>query len=172
MSDNLVIFGSSRSDGKTREAVVMVFGNKAHRFVDLAAHNISYYDYSHLNQSDDFLSIADLMAKHRNIFFCTPVYWYSMSAIMKTFFDRLSDLLDIQKPLGRSLKGRKCYIISSGADDKLPECFLEQIKRTCDYFEMEYVHALYYYTGKDAHLVQQNESQIRVFQNAIWANPE
>jgi hypothetical protein len=66
MSDNLVIFGSSRSDGKTREAVAKTFGYQDHRFVDLAALNISYYDYSHGNQADDFLNIAEQIAKHQN----------------------------------------------------------------------------------------------------------
>ncbi|MFZ4761908.1 MAG: flavodoxin family protein [Alphaproteobacteria bacterium] len=168
MTDNLVILGSSRSKGNTHDAVTQIFDGIDHHFIDLAPLTISHYDYAHSNQADDFLEIAQQMNKHKHIFFYTPVYWYSMSAIMKIFFDRLSDLLTIQKPLGRGLAGRKVYIRASGTDEVLPECFIQPIKRTCDYFEMEYVRSIYYYTGKNALLAQQNTPQILIFQQAVW----
>ncbi|MCP4458779.1 MAG: NAD(P)H-dependent oxidoreductase [Cytophagales bacterium] len=37
----------------------------------------------------------------------TPVYWYSMSGIMKVFLDRIYDVLTIEKELGRKLHGKK-----------------------------------------------------------------
>jgi multimeric flavodoxin WrbA len=47
----------------------------------------------------------------------TPVYWYTMSGIMKVFFDRFSDLLRIEKDLGRKLRGKSMAVISCGADE-------------------------------------------------------
>lgn len=167
MSNNLVLFGSSRSNGKTREAVTKIFDGIAHEFVDLSALSMSHYDYEHTNRDDDFLSVARMMATHSNIFFCTPVYWYSMSAVMKIFFDRMSDLVTIEKPIGRSLKGRKCHLISSGTDDEVPSCFVEPFRRSCDYLDMQLVHTLYYYTGENPAILAKNTAKIMDFRSAI-----
>lgn len=57
------------------------------------------------------------------IIFATPVYWYSMSGLMKTFFDRLTDLVTIQKSVGRKLKGKETFLFAVGTDDLLPAGF-------------------------------------------------
>ncbi len=49
----------------------------------------------------------DIVDKYDVLIFATPVYWYSMSGIMKVFFDRITDLLTIKKDIGRKLKGKK-----------------------------------------------------------------
>ena len=50
-----------------------------------------------------------------------------------------SDLLTVHKDLGRSLRGIKCSVVSTGTDATLPECFLEQFKLAFDYLGMEFV---------------------------------
>ena len=53
------------------------------------------------------------MVQYEQIIFATPIYWYAMSAQLKTFFDRMTDLLTIHKPLGRQLrKGKKMFLIA------------------------------------------------------------
>ncbi len=51
------------------------------------------------NREDDFMKVVDLILRDRLIF-ATPVYWYSMNSTMKVFFDRLTDLTDIEKEEG------------------------------------------------------------------------
>lgn len=53
------------------------------------------------------------MVCYNPIILATPVYWYSMSALMKTFIDRWGDLLDIRKDIGRRLTNKELYIITS-----------------------------------------------------------
>ena len=40
------------------------------------------------------------------IVLATHVYWYSMSAIMKKFIERLSDLLHLRKDIEYKLRGK------------------------------------------------------------------
>ncbi|MDA5312487.1 flavodoxin family protein, partial [Vibrio cholerae] len=68
---------------------------------DLSDYAISFYDYEHMNRNDDFIHLINKLAEFDHLVFASPVYWYSMSAQLKVFFDRLSDLLTIEKELGR-----------------------------------------------------------------------
>ena len=80
--------------------------------IDLNDFDISYYDYDHKNRQDDFLPLMKkLIERYKTLVFATPVYWYTMSAVMKTFFDRISDLLTIEKDLGRQLRGKNMVLI-------------------------------------------------------------
>lgn len=102
MNNNpIIILGSSRSDGDTLQAIKAVTKERTVPIIDLKNLNISPYDYAYENKHDDFITLAEKMVQHNPIVLATPVYWYTMSALMKTFIDRWSDLLDIRKDLGR-----------------------------------------------------------------------
>lgn len=162
----LIIFASSRGDGNTRKALESVQEGRDFEHVDLSTLEISYFDYEHANQHDDFLSVAEKMQQHEVIILVTPVYWYSMSALMKTFIDRWSDLLTIRKDLGRGLKGKWVYVISSYGTS-FPVGFDDPFRLTCNYMEMHFGGSLHYYSGKDPVLQEQNKRNIRSFQHLI-----
>ena len=138
MSKIIIIKGSSRKDGNTQKVVEVFRTAFPATFIDLQNYNISYYDYEHKNQWDDFLSIAEQMVQYEIIIFATPIYWYSMSGIMKTFFDRLSDLLTIRKDLGRALAGRSMYVIACSSDAGAYKGFFLPFQRTAKYLEMHW----------------------------------
>ena len=140
----LFIFASSRSNGHTRLALQNVIGTHDAELIDLAQHKISFFDYTHANDGDDFLAIAKRMIHGRTIVFCTPIYWYAMSAQMKVFFDRLSDLLGIHKEIEAELTGSRVFLIATGADPELPEGFEVPFRDTARYFKMRYEGALYF----------------------------
>ena len=143
MPNILVIFGSSRRDGDTMDAVELVFSERKYEIVNLRDCQINPYEYD-VEHADDFLHIARKMVAADKIVFCTPVYWYCMSGVLKTFFDRFTDLLTHYKDLGRALMGKHCYVISSGGSQECPASFEEPFRNTCDYFDMHY-HGLFYY---------------------------
>ena len=142
MKVSLVLLASARSDSNTLKAVKTLLPFKEFDLIDLREKNIVHFDYKN-RPDDDFLSIAEAMTKADVLVFATPVYWYSMSGIMKVFFDRLTDLITTSKPLGRSLAGKEVYLVAKGSDPELPECFEEPFKKTCEYFNMKYVEAFY-----------------------------
>jgi multimeric flavodoxin WrbA len=162
----LVILGSARPDGETRRAVEIAFPHNADLVV-LAHHHIGGYDYAHTNGGDDFQIAMEAMLAHDRIVFATPVYWYAMSALLKIFFDRLTDLTENYKAQGKSLKGKQAWVIASGTEEILPEGFEVPFRRTCDYFGMIYRGAAYLYTGTDTVLRAHSESEMAKFGAAI-----
>ncbi len=136
----LIILGSSRRDGDTKKITNHLQSKHDMDIIDLQDYKISYYDYNHANKDDDFIPLMKkIIANYDTLIFATPIYWYSMSAIMKTFFDRISDLLTIEKELGRQLRGKSMAMIScSGHDDRDPQ-FGKPFTLTADYLGMKYL---------------------------------
>jgi multimeric flavodoxin WrbA len=158
----LVILGSARPDGETRRAIEIAFSGNADLIV-LAHHHMGAYDYAHANDGDDFRSATEAMLAHDRIVFATPVYWYAMSAPLKIFFDRLTDLTETAKSGGRALKDKQVWVIATGTENVLPEGFEVPFRRTCEYFAMLYRGAAYLYTGEDRHLRTQSEGALAGF---------
>ena len=168
----LFILGSSRSDGETarlaRETARHVEGAE---FVDLAALAVGPYDYDYRNRGDDFLPLAQKMVRARSIVFASPVYWYSMSAQMKAFFDRLTDLTDPPyKTLGKSLAGKAMFAVATGGSDEAPESFLRPFADTAGYFDMRWG-GLLYARGADGPLSDAAARAAQDFARRIEAPP-
>ncbi|HEY4965485.1 MAG TPA: NAD(P)H-dependent oxidoreductase [Puia sp.] len=143
----LVILASARKHGDTRAFLDKVFDKLEHKQIDLLDFHISSFDYSNnYPDTDDFLRIVDEILQHNVIVFATPVYWYSMSGLMKTFFDRLTDLLTVKKKATRQLKGKSIFLLTVGVDQELPKGFEIPFKLTSAYLNMTYRDCIYYST--------------------------
>jgi multimeric flavodoxin WrbA len=164
--DIIALLGSARSDGKTRRAIEIAF-NGTMPILDLQHYTISPYDYNNGNRSDDFLHVIDSLLAKTNIVLATPVYWYAMSAQLKIFFDRLSDLITIEKQRGRALAGKNMWLIVTGTDTTLSEGFVVPFIKTAAYFNMQYQKSCYVYTGDDALLRQASEQALQDFGRTI-----
>lgn len=141
---NLVILASARGDSNTLKAIKKLCPFSEYVLIDLREKKIGHYDYNHqVNSKDDFLEIAKAMQNAQNIVFATPVYWYAMSGLMKVFFDRLTELLSTHKGIGKALKDKKTYLLSTGSDPELPEGFEVPFRSTSSYFDMDFQEALY-----------------------------
>ncbi len=81
----------------TRKLVEVFQASTDTTLFDLSDYAISFYDYEHMNRNDDFIHLINKLVEFDHLVFASPVYWYSMSAQLKVFFDRLSDLLTIEK---------------------------------------------------------------------------
>ena len=173
MNKVAVIAGTSRYDGHTANILSMLKESdvhNAHKVFSLIDYDFDFYDYEQKNKNDDFLKLIREAVNFDVIIFLTPVYWYSMSAQMKVFFDRLSDLLTIEKPLGRALKGKKTYLIAHGSSDaELPEGFEVPFSKTSAYFNMEY-QGCFYFQIQDNVVPADKAEQFKEFNNRIFAS--
>lgn len=136
----VIIVGSSRSNGNTSKIATIISNQINADVIDLRDFRISYYDYENGNVSDDFIPlIKSLIEKYDTLVFATPVYWYAMSGIMKVFFDRFSDLIRIEKDLGRKLRGKNVFVVSNSDEDKLDYDFYLPFRLSADYLGMNYM---------------------------------
>ncbi len=148
MSDQpLIILASARKNCETSDFINKIFVSVDHNIIDLLDFHIAPYNYSNnYSEQDDFLKIVDEMICHKVIVFATPVYWYAMSGLMKTFFDRFTDIVTIKKHLGRKLEKKAVFLIASGADEELPNGFETPFKSTSGYLNMTYEECIYHST--------------------------
>jgi NAD(P)H-dependent FMN reductase len=110
----LILIGSARHDSDTKKLAHVLFPAGSVKIVDLLDYIIYPYSYEGLYPADDeFSEVCEIIRQHEKVVFCTPVYWYAMSGLMKIFFDRLTDLVTIQKKTGRSMAGKKLIWLQS-----------------------------------------------------------
>lgn len=139
-SKTVIILGSSRSKGETFQMVDYLRGRVHTDFIDLLDKNIGPFDYEFKNQGDDFLpTIRSILDQYDTLIFATPVYWYSMSGIMKDFFDRISDLLKIEKDTGRKFRGKNMAMLCCSAADDLVAGFNMPFVESAHYLGMNYL---------------------------------
>ncbi len=150
MNKTVIIQGSSRSDGDTNTIVNYITSKIKIDVIDLYTKNIGHYDYEYKNANDDFIGLmTEIIEKYDTIIFATPVYWYSMSGILKVFFDRLSDLLREHKVLGRKLRGKNMAMISCSNFNDLINGFAMPFRESANYLGMNYLGSIHTWVEND-----------------------
>lgn len=145
----LILLASARRHSDTKRLLQTVFKDVPHRELDLLEAKIYPYRYENdYPPEDDFLHLIDQLLKAKVVVFATPVYWYAMSGLLKTFLDRWTDLVTVRKERGRQLKGRSIFLVAVGSDDSLPDGFEVPFKLTAKYFDMHYGGGLYASTAE------------------------
>jgi multimeric flavodoxin WrbA len=143
----LVILGSNRKNSLTESITRKALLQTEFDMIDLLDHKIAHYNYDgHYPADDEFEAIISKALPYDNIIFATPVYWYSMSGVMKVFFDRLTDLITIKKDLGHELKGKSASMIAVGAEPTIPDGFEVPFKHTAAYLGILYKGCTYHHT--------------------------
>ncbi|MCA0931360.1 NAD(P)H-dependent oxidoreductase [Lutimonas saemankumensis] len=136
----VIIQGSSRSNGNTGKIVSFIQERTGFESIDLKSKKIGAFDYNFENEGDDFLPLMkEIVYNYDTLIFATPVYWYSMSGIMKNFFDRISDCLKTEKELGRMLRGKNMGMVSCGSDAELKKGFEMPFVESANYLGMNYL---------------------------------
>ena len=139
----IIINGSHKLNGNTSRLIQQLFPDISS--LNLLDYNIEIYNYNETySDYDQFVSIIEEIIKYDEIIFATPVYWYSMSSLMKIFFDRITDLLHCNNKLGHQLKNKKVQVITSSNGNHLDEIFFEPFKETCKYLGMHFIKGSHY----------------------------
>lgn len=146
MNKTVIVQASSRSDGDTHKIVKHIVSLTDYDVIDLNTKNIGHYDYDYKNKDDDFIALmTHIINNYNTIIFATPVYWYSMSGILKVFFDRISDLLRTHKDTGRKLRGKNMSMISISNHDDVKPGFSMPFVESADYLGMIYLGDIHTY---------------------------
>ncbi|WP_313375554.1 NAD(P)H-dependent oxidoreductase [Chishuiella sp.] len=111
METQIIINSTHNKYGNTSQLIKKLYPNS--KSIKLIDYKIELYNYDEkYSDNDEFLSIISEVINYDKIIFATPVYWYSMSSLMKIFFDRITDLIGTQEELGRKLMGKKIEVIT------------------------------------------------------------
>jgi len=143
MKKTAIVLGTSRSNGNTAKLAKKIEKNINAKLFDLSKYDISAFDYEFKNKDDDYKSLVEEVLTYDNIVFASPVYWYTSSAHMKIFLDRISDLLANDKEVARKFENKTAYVLSTGADVEVKSCFEESFIHSFAYLNMKYDGMLY-----------------------------
>ena len=164
----IIIQGSARSTGNTNKIALHIKHLTGFDFIDLKTKNIAAFDYEFNNHEDDFIPMMrELVEKYDTIIFITPVYWYTMSGIMKNFFDRISDCLHVEKEIGRKLRGMNMMAVNcSSSATELSGYFLP-FERSAEYLGMNYLGDLHTWieSGKIPNGLQEKMHELFRYKN-------
>ena len=168
-NNTVVILGTSRPFGNTRKVLDELLLIKTDiDVIDLNDYNIGYFDYEFKNKDDDFFKLMDKVITYGTIIFASPVYWYTMSAQLKTFFDRMSDLLfEGRKELGRQLRGKSMAVISCGSDDAISDAFKLPFSESSNYLGMLYKGHVHTWVGQNSIISDEVKNSLKLFVEKI-----
>ena len=140
MFSTIALFSSSRRNGNTGQLMDRIASDLNIEVVSLDNLRMSAFDYQHRNRDDDFEPLMSRVLSHDQIVFATPIYWYSVSAAMKVFLDRLSDYLDVPDLLdeGRKLRGKTAFVVCTSISDDPSTAFVEAFRETFEYLGMRF----------------------------------
>ncbi|MFV0220044.1 flavodoxin family protein [Empedobacter falsenii] len=143
MNKQIIINGSHNRNGDTTKLIQEIYPEIA--CLKLIEYTVEIYNYDETySDKDQFLEIINQIIEVDEIIFATPVYWYSMSSLMKIFFDRLTDLISSQETIGRKLIGKKVSVITSSIGNHLDDNFFLPFIETTNYLHLEYIGGKHY----------------------------
>lgn len=167
MNKAVILQGSARSFGDTYKIVNHLASKCNYAVIDLNTKVISQYDYEYKNAGDDFMDvITEVITNYDTIIFATPVYWYTMSGIMKAFFDRISDVIRTEKDLGRQLRGKHMAMISTSNSPDLVKGFNMPFVESANYLGMHYLGDIHTWVADD-HIPNAVKNSINTFDEKL-----
>lgn len=141
-----VLLGSSRDEGNSEQLAQAVCDGISVNWVRLREKNIRpIVDQRHTESgfqpvNDDYEAVIQSVMTSSMLLFCTPLYWYGMSGLMKNFVDRWSQSLrSSDYDFKAHMQGKPCYVLVSGGPKVhttgLP--LIQQFKHIFDFMSMD-----------------------------------
>ncbi|WP_312097644.1 flavodoxin family protein [Niallia sp.] len=148
MKSIVVIDGGTRPDGNTATLTdqaliglsvekILLRDHTINPIIDMRHHSDGFQD-----REDDYNTIIDQILAYDILIFSTPIYWYSMSGLMKNFVDRWSQSLrDSNYPdFKAKMAAKKAYVIAVGGDNPhvkgLP--MIQQFQHIVDFMGIDF----------------------------------
>ncbi len=108
MEKILFVNSSPNRDGNTYRIGEELLKNKEHDVLQMADYKIS--QYGQVFEDDEMKDVLKEMDKYDILVIGSPVYWYTVGGMLKTFIDRLYML-----PEAEALRGKKLYLFAQGS---------------------------------------------------------
>lgn len=108
MEKILFVNSSPNRDGNTYRIWEELLKDKEHDVLQMADYRIS--QYGQVFEDDEMKEVLIEMDKYDILVIGSPVYWYTVGGMLKTFVDRLYML-----PEAEALRGKKLYLFAQGS---------------------------------------------------------
>ena len=108
MEKILFMNSSPNREGNTYRIGQELLKDKDHDVLQMADYIIS--QYGQVFEDDEMIEILKEIDKYDILVIGSPVYWYTVGGMLKTFIDRLYML-----PEAEALRGKKLYLFAQGS---------------------------------------------------------
>ena len=108
MKKILFVNSSPNREGNTYRIGEELLKDKEHEILQMAEYRIS--QYGQVFDDDEIKDVLKKIDEYDILVIGSPVYWYNVSGMLKTFIDRLYML-----PEAESLRGKKLYLFAQGS---------------------------------------------------------
>lgn len=115
MENILFINSSPNKNGNTFYIGEEILKNKEYKILQMSDYKVS--QYGQVYSDDQIAEIFKEIEKADTILIGSPIYWYSVGGILKTFIDRSYMLKEAE-----ALKGKNLYVFAQGSSPN-KECF-------------------------------------------------
>ncbi|RCX18135.1 multimeric flavodoxin WrbA [Fontibacillus phaseoli] len=173
----LVLQGSARDEGNTEQLSKLVLEGIPHKEILLRDRRIlPINDQRHTEGGfdpvdDDYDDVIREVLQHDTLLFATPVYWYTISGVMKNFIDRWSQSLrDSRFDFKTAMAQKKAYVLVVGGDNPRIKAMplIQQLKYTFDFVSMPLEGYIIGKASKPGEILNDK----RAIQEAEWLNAE
>lgn len=146
----MVFYGSIREKGNSEILADYVIKDLKVKKIFLKDYHIPpISDLYHLGgekfsdcKRDDYRSLIQEQMLADVILFVTPVYWYGLSSLLKTYIDRWSETLrDPSMPdFKEKMKSKEVYLITVGGDHPSLKALpmIQQMQYITEFFQMKF----------------------------------
>ncbi len=108
MEKILFVNSSPNREGNTYRIGEELLKDKEHDVLQMADYRIS--QYGQVFEDDEMKEVLKEMDKYDILVIGSPLYWYTVGGMLKTFIDRLYML-----PEAEALRGKKLYLFAQGS---------------------------------------------------------
>ena len=108
MEKILFVNSSPNRDGNTYRIGEELLKDKEHDVLQMADYRIS--QYGQVFEDNEMKEVLKEMDKYDILVTGSPLYWYTVGGMLKTFIDRLYML-----PEAEALRGKKLYLFAQGS---------------------------------------------------------
>lgn len=108
MEKILFVNSSPNKNGNTYKIGEELLSGYEHKVLQMVDYRIS--QYGQVFEDDEMKEVLKEMDKYDILVIGSPVYWYTVGGMLKTFIDRLYML-----PEAEALRGKKLYLFAQGS---------------------------------------------------------
>lgn len=164
----LAINSSSRSESNTSDMLGILLRDISAEYISLRKFEINpVADQRHSSKKwqtkvDDYPTLINTLVNSDIVVFATPIYWYSISGLLKNFIDRWSESLATDPEFRKKVFGKKIYVLLVG--DDLPKIkampIIKQFEYICDFLDWDLIDYVIT-TANKPHSLNMNDDSIR-----------